>query len=60
MRMVRNCTTSVVGTGRLTQREAELETLLERVGPLLGRDADIRTEDGNTGSPNHPISKRHR
>jgi hypothetical protein len=35
------------GMTRLTQREAELEALLERVDPLLGRDSGVRMEDGN-------------
>ena len=35
------------GTARLTQREAELETLLERVNPLLNRDSEVRREDGD-------------
>ena len=35
------------GTTRLAQREAELEALLERVDPLLGRDSGVRMEDGN-------------
>jgi TnpA family transposase len=35
------------GTGRLTQREAELEALLGRVDPLLKRDAGVRMEDGD-------------
>jgi TnpA family transposase len=34
-------------TARLTQREAELESLLERVDPLLDRDSGVRMEDGN-------------
>jgi TnpA family transposase len=34
-------------TARLMQREAELEALLERVDPLLDRDAGIRMEDGD-------------
>jgi TnpA family transposase len=35
------------GTVRLTQREAELESLLERVDPLLKRDTGVRMEDGD-------------
>ncbi len=35
------------GAARLTQREAELEALLERVDPLLDRDSEVRMENGN-------------
>jgi TnpA family transposase len=35
------------GTTRLTQREAELDSLLERVDPLLNRDSGVRMEDGD-------------
>jgi len=35
------------GTARLTQREAELETLLARVDPLLNRDSGVRMEEGS-------------
>jgi hypothetical protein len=35
------------GTERLTQRKAELEALLRRVGPLVKRDTGVRMEDGD-------------
>jgi TnpA family transposase len=34
------------GGSRVKQREAELEELLDRVDPLLARDAGVRMEDG--------------
>jgi TnpA family transposase len=46
------------GTQRLTQREAELETLLDRIDPLLAGDSGVRMEGGDLVVPRLEAEER--